>query len=456
MNIPLQKKPKLVSAAETRHQIAYLSIDQFKPNPDNPRTHSRAQIRKLARSIQAHGFITPIVVDANNTVVAGHGRLEAARHVGLAEVPAICATHLSPEQLRAFALADNRLHDESGWDDQRLAIELKELSNLGLNFDIESTGFELAEIDVRIEGLEIEAHQADLADRLPDEVSEEPISRLGDLWLLGDHRLLCGNALDADAFERLMNRELAAATITDPPFNVRIDGFVSGLGQDAHREFAMASGEMTSEEFEAFLTMVSRHLASHSKGGALVYMFMDWRHLPEALAACCSTFSEYKNLCVWSKHMAGMGSFYRSQHELVLVFKTGSGRHRNNVELGRHGRDRSNIWSYPAANRFGRNAGEDFHLLKLHPTVKPVAMLADAMMDCTARGDLVLDPFLGSGSTLIAAQKVGRRCYGIEIDPTFTDLTIERWRSFTGLRAVHEGSGKSFDELAHEREGTHG
>jgi DNA modification methylase len=161
-------------------------------------------------------------------------------------------------------------------------------------------------------------------------------------------------------------------------------------------------------------------------------------------------------LCVWSKHMAGMGSFYRSQHELVLVFKTGSGRHRNNVELGRHGRDRSNIWSYPAANRFGRNAGEDFHLLKLHPTVKPVAMLADAMMDCTARGDLVLDPFLGSGSTLIAAQKVGRRCYGIEIDPTFTDLTIERWRSFTGLRAVHEGSGKSFDELAHEREGTHG
>jgi len=456
MNIPLQKKPKLVSAAETRHQIAYLTIDQFKPNSDNPRTHSRAQIRKLARSIQAHGFITPIVVDANTTVVAGHGRLEAARHLGMAEVPAICVSHLSPEQLRAFALADNRLHDESGWDDQLLAIELKELSNLGLDFDIESTGFELAEIDVRIEGLEIEAQEFDMADRLPDELSEEPISRLGDLWLLGDHRLLCGNALDADAFGRLMNEELAAATITDPPFNVRVDGFVSGLGHDTHREFAMASGEMTSEEFEAFLTTVSRHIASHSKGGALVYTFMDWRHLPEALAACCSTFSEYKNLCVWSKHVAGMGSFYRSQHELVLVFKTGRGRHRNNVELGRHGRDRSNIWSYPSANRFGRNAGEDFHLLKLHPTVKPVAMLADAMMDCTARGDLVLDPFLGSGSTLIAAQKVGRRCYGIEIDPTFTDLIIKRWQSFTGGSAVHEGSGKSFDELVHDGDATHG
>src|SRR5581483_9053148 len=281
MNIPLQKKPKLVSAAETRHQIAYLTIDQFKPNSDNPRTHSRAQIRKLARSIQAHGFITPIVVDANTTVVAGHGRLEAARHLGMAEVPAICVSHLSPEQLRAFALADNRLHDESGWDDQLLAIELKELSNLGLDFDIESTGFELAEIDVRIEGLEIEAQEFDMADRLPDELSEEPISRLGDLWLLGDHRLLCGNALDADAFGRLMNEELAAATITDPPFNVRVDGFVSGLGHDPHREFAMASGEMTSEEFEAFLTTVSRHIASHSKGGALVYTFMDWRHLPE-------------------------------------------------------------------------------------------------------------------------------------------------------------------------------
>ena len=455
MNIPPPIDPQRVSAAETRHQITYLAIDKFKPNADNPRIHSPAQIRKLARSIRAHGFITPVVVDRNNVVVAGHGRLEAARHLRLAEIPAICVSHLSPEQLRAFALADNRLHDESGWNDRLLAIELKALSNLGLDFDIESTGFELAEIDVRIEGLEIKSQEIDVADRLPDDVLGEPVSRFRDLWLLGQHRLLCGNALEADGFKRLMTGELAAATITDPPFNVRVDGFVSGLGQDNHREFAMASGEMTSEEFEGFLTTTSRHIAHHSKGGALVYMFMDWRHLPEALAACSSTFTEYKNLCVWSKHVAGMGAFYRSQHELVLVFKTGRGRHRNNVELGRHGRNRSNIWSYPAANRFGRNAGEDFHLLKLHPTVKPVAMLADAMMDCTARGDVVLDQFLGSGSTLIAAEKVGRKCFGIEIDPVFADLIVKRWQSFTGASAVHEESGKSFDELAHDRKVSH-
>lgn len=456
MNIPPNKNPQHVGAAETRHQIIYLAIDQIKPNPNNPRTHSSAQIRKLARSMGTHGFITPVVVDANHMVVAGHGRLEAARHLGLAAIPTICVSHLSPEQLRAFALADNRLHDESGWDDRILAIELKALANLGLDFDIETTGFELAEIDVRIEGLEIKSQETDVADRLPDEVSSEPISRLGDLWLLGGHRLLCGNALEMDGFKRLMTGELAAATITDPPFNVKVDGFVSGLGQDTHREFAMASGEMTPEEFEEFLTTASRHIACHSKGGALVYMFIDWRHLPEALAACSSTFTEYKNLCVWAKHVAGMGSLYRSQHEMVLVFKNGRGRHRNNVELGRHGRNRSNIWSYPAANRFGRNAGEDFHLLKLHPTVKPVAMLADAMMDCTARGDLVLDPFLGSGSTLIAAEKVGRKCYGIEIDPVFTDLIVRRWQSFTGANAVHEESGKSFDDLVQDRKVSHG
>lgn len=218
----------------------------------------------------------------------------------------------------------------------------------------------------------------------------------------------------------------------------------------------MASGEMSSEQFEAFLTAVARQISGHSKGGALVYLFMDWRHLSEVLGACTSTFSEYKNLCVWVKHAAGMGSFYRSQHELVVVFKNGRGRHRNNVELGRHGRNRSNIWNYPSANRFGRNAGEDFHQLTLHPTVKPVAMLADAIMDCTARGELVLDPFLGSGSTLIAAEKVGRKCRGLEIDPLYADLIIRRWQNFTGASAIHGESGKPFDELSRDQEQSNG
>jgi DNA methylase/ParB-like nuclease domain len=442
-------EPPLDHVAHIRHQITYVAIAVPKPNPNNARTHSSAQIRKLARSIRAHGFITPLVVDGQNQVVAGHGRLEAARHLGLTQIPTICVTHLSPEQLRAFALADNRLHDESGWDDRRLAGELKALADLGLDFDIEATGFELAEIDVRIEGLEIT--ESDAADRLPIDMPTASINRSGDVWHLGGHRLLCGNALDADAFTHLMNGELAAASITDPPFNVPVDGFVSGLGKDEHREFAMASGEMSSEQFEDFLTAATRHISRHSKGGALVYMFMDWRHLSEALAACTGSFSEYKNLCVWAKHTAGMGSLYRSQHELVLVFKNGRGRHRNNIDLGRHGRNRSNIWPYPSANRFGRNGGEDFPHLKLHPTLKPVAMLADAMMDCTARGELVLDPFLGSGSTLIAAEKVGRKCCGIEIDPVYADLIIRRWQSFTGASAVHAVLGMTFEQVAEER-----
>jgi DNA modification methylase len=457
MNIPPNIAPQCVSAAEVRHQITYLAIDQLKTNPANPRTHSPAQIRKLARSMRAHGFITPVVVDPKNVVIAGHGRLEAAQHLGLTEIPAIYVSHLSPEQLRAFALADNRLHDESSWNDRLLAVELKALSGLGLDFDIETTGFDLGEIDVRIEGLEIKSvNQDERDDRLPPETLQDAVSQTGDLWLLGRHRVICGNALDSAAFSRLMDAELATAIITDPPFNVKIDGHVSGLGADQHREFAMASGEMTSGAFQEFLTRATNLLARHSLDGSLHYIFMDWRHLPEALAACGSSYAAFKNLCVWSKHNAGMGSFYRSQHELVLVFKHGRGRHRNNIELGRHGRHRSNVWSYPSANNFGRNNGEDSKLLKRHPTVKPVAMLADAIMDSTARGDLVLDSFLGSGSTLIAAEKVGRRCCGLEIDPLYVDLSIRRWQGFSGAQARHAETGRSFDELAAERGVHHG
>jgi hypothetical protein len=397
------------------------------------------------------GFNNPVVIDEASHVICGHGRLAAARELGLVEVPTVQVGHLSESQKTAFSIADNKISELSQFDSILLADQLRALS-LDVNFDLETTGFPVAEIDFLLEGSNLQADQrSDPADILPELPSNDPVSRSGDLWQLGRHRLFCGSALDSSAFAWLMDGELATAVITDPPFNVRVDGHVSGLGVQKHREFAMASGEMTGAEFQAFLTRVAGLLARYSIDGSLHYIFTDWRHLADLLPAGTQNYTELKNLCVWSKHNAGMGSFYRSQHELVLVYKHGRAAHRNNVQLGRFGRSRSNIWNYPSANNFGRNHGEDGELLKLHPTVKPVAMIADAIMDCTARGELVLDSFLGSGTCLIAAEKVGRRCYGMEIDPLYTDLTIRRWQNYGGDKARHVSTGQTFDEVAAER-----
>ena len=278
-----------------------------------------------------------------------------------------------------------------------------------------------------------------------------PISKIGDLWLLGRHRVLCGNALDPAAFAALMGEERAAMVFTDPPYNVPIDGHASGLGAIHHRPFPMASGEMDGAEFTAFLGQAFRNLAAFSVDGSLHYICMDWRHVEELLAAGRDVYGELKNLCVWVKDNAGMGSLYRSQHELVFVFKHGRNGHRNNVQLGQFGRNRSNVWQYPGANSFAR-CGEEGNLLALHPTVKPVAMVADAILDCSARGDIVLDAFLGSGTTVIAAERTGRRCYGLELDPAYVDTIIRRWQALTGGSARHAVSGRSFDDLAREAE----
>jgi DNA modification methylase len=375
----------------------------------------------------------------------------AAREVGVAEVPTLCLDHLTPEQARAFGIADNRLTEISTWDDQLLAEQLKALSLVGLDFDIEVTGFEMGEIDLRIASLEdLPAQADDPADALPEFSTQPPVSKIGDLWILGRHRLLCGSALDGAAFAALMGEDRAATVITDPPYNVRIDGHASGLGAVHHRPFPMASGEMDRAEFTAFLGKAFHNLAAFSVDGSLHYIFMDWRHIEELLTAGRGVYGELKNLCVWVKDNAGMGSLYRSRHELVFVFKHGRGGHRNNVQLGRFGRNRSNVWHYPGANSFVRSGEGD--LSALHPTVKPVAMVADAMLDCSARGDIVLDGFLGSGTTVIAAERTGRRCYGLELDPGYVDTIIRRWQKLTGGSALHSASGRSFDDLADEME----
>ena len=427
--------------ASLRLAVDYLPIETLTLDPANARQHKPAQIKQIARSIEAFAFNVPVLVDRDGKVLAGHGRVLACRHLGRTEVPVIRLDHLTPEQARAFAIADNRLAETSSWDEALLAQHLKVLSELDLDFSLEATGFTVGEIDLKIQGLDED--EPDEADDLPP--IGPAVAKPGDLWRLGKHRVLCASSLDPTSYTRLMGSDRAAMVFTDPPYNVRIDGHVSGKGKTRHREFAMASGEMSEPEFIAFLSQAARLMSEASADGALQYICMDWRHAFALLAAGRTVYSDLLNICVWTKSNGGMGSLYRSAHEMVMVFKHGRGAHRNNVQLGAFGRNRTNVWSYPGANGFLRSS-EDGDLMAQHPTPKPVSLVADAILDVTARRDLVLDPFLGSGSTLIAAERVGRICRGLELDPLYVDLTIRRWQRLTGETATLEGGG-SFAEL---------
>jgi DNA modification methylase len=426
--------------------IEHLPLSSLRLDPQNPRHHNARQIGQIARSIESFGFNVPVLIDRDNKVLAGHGRVLALQRLGKAEAPVIRLEHLTRAQARAFNVADNRLTETASWNDRLLGEVLQELSAQNLDFSIEATGFSVAEIDLRIEGLSgAPPDTPDPADeQLP--LAADPVTQSGDLWQLGRHRLLCGSALERGSYQALMRDDIADLVFTDPPFNVKIDGHATGNGKIRHREFAMAVGEMTSGEFTDFLSRVFTHVVRHSASGSMHYICMDWRHQLEILTAGNEAYAELKNLCVWVKNGAGMGSLYRSRHELVFVFKHGTGKHRNNIELGRHGRHRSNVWEYPGVNSFGRR-GEEGDLLAVHPTVKPVAMVADAILDCSARGDVVLDPFLGSGTTLMAAERVGRTGRGMEIDPLYVDATIRRWQRFTGQDAIHADTSQRFDDV---------
>ena len=281
----------------------------------------------------------------------------------------------------------------------------------------------------------------------PEWTTAAPVSKPGDLWELGKHRLLCGDARNADHVARLMGGTRAAMAFLDPPYNVRVRDIV-GRGQVKHAEFAMASGELSRPDFVAFLKSTLAQAAAVSRDGAVHYVCMDWRHIGELIEAGSVIYGEMLNLAVWVKSNAGQGSFYRSQHELVGIFRVGEEAHLNNVELGRHGRSRSNVWHYAGVNTFRAGRLDE---LKSHPTVKPVALVADAMRDCTRRGDIVLDIFGGSGTTILAAERVGRRAYTLEIDPRFVDVAIKRWQAFSGKDAICAETGLSFDEIASKR-----
>jgi DNA modification methylase len=326
------------------------------------------------------------------------------------------------------------------------ALQFKELSELALDFDFEAIGFELPEVDLRIQSLD-PPDNADLADEFRNAIGPA-VSLSGDLWLLGKHRVYCGSALDPLAYELLMAKEQASAVFTDPPYNVKIDGNVCGSGAVKHREFAMASGEMTREEFTRFLAGAFDLTRAYLAPGAIIYACMDWRHMAEMLAAGDSAEFELLNLCVWVKTNGGMGSLYRSRHELVFVFRNGAEAHRNNVQLGRFGRNRTNVWNYAGANVFKRSGRKSD--LDLHPTVKPIAMATDAIMDSTNLDDVILDPFLGSGTTLLAAERARRRCHGFELDPLYVDTVITRWQRLT-QRQARLASGQSFADVKNER-----
>jgi DNA modification methylase len=430
--------------------VRQVPIGSLKPNPRNPRKHGRAKIEALAKCIDAFDFNAPILVDRHNTIVAGHARWLAAKRRGMTHVPVIRLEHLSEAKAQAYMLADNKLTDRSEWDETLVAVHLKELSELTLDFNIEATGFEVPEIDRLIQSLDCESGsgEPDRADELL-EVEGPSVSRPGDLFRLGEHRVYCGDSREPASYAILLKGELASTVFGDGPYNVRIYGHVSGLGKTRHREFAMGSGEMSPAEYTQFMTDVLTQCAKHSRAGSIHFQCIDWRHVTEMLTAGRAAYSELLNLCIWVKTNGGMGAFYRSAHELVWVFKNGRTAHRNNVQLGRYGRNRTNVWTYPGVNGFARK-GQERNLQTLHPTVKPVALVADAILDTTARKEIVLDPFLGSGTTIIAAERTGRRGCGIEIDPLYVDTAIRRWQRLTGKTAYHQ-SGRSFAEIQLER-----
>jgi DNA modification methylase len=425
-------------------KVTYKPVGSLAGYPNNSRKHSQHQIRQIATSIKAFGFTNPVLIDQNDTVIAGHGRLAAAKLLSMDQVPTIRLEGLSEDQVRAYVIADNRLAEKAGWDKSILAIELQHLLTIDNDLDVTVTGFEVPEIDLILSQASVEPDQDDVFDMGQ---TNRIVTHPGDLWRLGKHRVLCGNALVENSYKTLMASRHANLVFIDPPYNVPIEGNVSGHGSIHHREFAMASGEMNEAEFVAFLSTTLRLLARHSTNGSIHFVCMDWRHAGELLAAGNQIYESFLNLCVWVKNNGGIGSFYRSRHELVFVFKNGKGPHGNNVQLGRYGRNRTNIWEYPSVSALSSN-GDEGNLLALHPTVKPVALIADALLDCSARGEIVLDTFLGSGSTVIAAERVGRVCFGMEIEPLYVDVAIRRWQRHTGDRAIHSGTGKCFDELA--------
>jgi len=420
-------------------EFGYTPIHKLRPDKRNPRTHSKAQVQQIADSYEATGYFSPILIDEAGNIIAGHGRFRAAKLLGMTSVPTITIRGLTAAEKRRLQIADNKIALNAGWDDELLKLALGEIELAGL--DLALTGFAAGEIDAkRSLGLVYEEPI--------DPVPVAAVSRNGDVWLCGEHRIGCGDLLDGVSLTALMAGERADMIVSDPPYNTSNARHNGGKGRFRHREFAYAHGEMSVAQFVAFLTDAEGAMAAHAKPSAVAYLFMDHHHAGEQIAAGEAVFHKRLNIAVWVKSNAGMGSLYRSQHEMVFIYKVGDEPHRNNVALGKHGRNRTNVWQATSVNTFGSRQGD----LEIHPTVKPIQLIADAIMDVTNPGEIVLDGFLGSGTALLAAERVGRRAFGLEIDPAYVDVAIGRWMDLTGKEAVLEATGETFAEVKCRRE----
>lgn len=421
-------------------QIEMVPHGSIHPNPRNPRRHNRKQRGQIEASLRRFGFKGALIVDeATGMILAGNALWEAAGKIGMDDVPVMRVSFVSEADRRAFILAHNKLGDLSSFDVEIVNEELKFLFDSDYAFEV--TGFSTNDLDFSI----VTEPEAAETIELPDP-NARAVSRTGDLWHVGSHKILCGNSLEPESYELLLAGEPADIVFSDPPYGVRIGGNVSGLGKTRHREFAMMSGEQSASELMAFFRRVFRNCVQFSRPASIHYHCIDWRHAREMQDAADGIYTEFKQLIVWDKGSGSMGTFYRSQHELILVFKSGRGSHVNNFELGQQ-RYRTNIWRYDGAAQFRKGREED---LAAHPTVKPTALVIDAIRDCSNTGDLILDPFAGSGTTALAAHHTGRRCATIEIDPLYVDTALKRLCKVTGVPAIH-ADGRTFDEVAAAR-----
>lgn len=431
-------------------QIENLKLDDIHAYKNNAKKHPESQVQQIISSITKFGFNNPILIDENNEIIAGHGRFMAAQVMNLETVPTVKLSHLTDAQKRAYRLADNKIAENGGWNKELLSLEIKDLEKICLNdnFVIQDIGFNDAELDsiVNFTDAKVINQKTNAVPFIPE---DEIISKPGDIWQLGKHRIICGNSLNPKTFAKLFENDKADMILQDPPYNVKIDGHVCGSGTIKHKEFAMASGEMTADEFTQFLMNNFALCKQYSNDGSLHYNFMDWRHVLEITTAGKNIFDKFINMCVWVKTSGGMGSLYRSQHELCFIFQNGKESHNNNVQLGKYGRYRTNVWQYAGVNTFGKHKQDGI----MHPTVKPVEMLKDAILDVSKRGDIVLDCFLGSGSTLIACQQSGRICYGIEYEPLYIDTTIRRFQNLFGIDAINLSIDKTYNEILKEHKG---
>ena len=403
---------------------------------------SNRQVSKVKASIRQNGFVVPVLVGKDDKLVDGHIRVEAAHELGIKSVPCIRVAHLDERALRALTIVLNKTQETGEWDEGALKLELAYQLEFGT--DLTVLGFEPPEIDSILEISPAPADEIDPVDNVVGfpEADAPAVTQLGDIWSLGDHMIYCGNVRDIEVSRLLFSQSVADLVFTDPPYNVRVNGHVRP-SSSRFKEFDEASGELSQAKFTEFLKSYLTTALKVTRPGVLFYSFMDWRHLREMLAAIDAVEFELINICVWVKTNGGMGSFYRSRHELVFVMRHPGALHMNNVDLGANGRNRTNVWEYAGATGGRADELDDF---SLHPTVKPVRLVEDAILDATVAGATVFDPFLGSGTTLLAAERARRRCVGVEIAPAYVDVAIRRWESLTGCNAIHEATGQTFAE----------